>query len=398
MAATVTVSAEEIGRAGEAVLAQNRPVTGYSLRMQLGNRGDPKRLMAVWEQTRPNVAAPADQLTEASVAPLPPDLAARAAALGDQLAASIRDAIATAWTAAERRAAERLGEEVAAARAAAEAARLAQAEADEALAATDKAMALLAAERDQAVAAGDKAVSAAAHTAGERNVIAAELSAVRAELTEAERRAAAAEAARETALAAAQQARDEAREATAAAMAAREHAAADVATARAEAAAARASVRETRRAAAAEKQRPEMETTDPRPPPGNDGQQARPALETEGFPALRLSAAEPDAGAPSHMPGETVRQPAGEARPDDLPIVPDRLKIPKPERAAYDDGLAAGMAGWDEKTPRRFQPGQRLAHLLPFRLAGYRDGAAKRRANVRAAEVASEIPKPPAGV
>ena len=60
MAATVTVSAEEIGRAGEAVLAQNRPVTGYSLRMQLGNRGDPKRLMAVWEQTRPNVAAPAD--------------------------------------------------------------------------------------------------------------------------------------------------------------------------------------------------------------------------------------------------------------------------------------------------------------------------------------------------
>ena len=61
-----TVSAEEIGKSGEAVLAQNRPVTGYSLRMQLGNRGDPKQLMAVWEQTRPNVAAPADQLTEAS--------------------------------------------------------------------------------------------------------------------------------------------------------------------------------------------------------------------------------------------------------------------------------------------------------------------------------------------
>jgi hypothetical protein len=318
--------------------------------------------------------------------------------LGDQLATVIRDAIATAWTAAERRAAERLGDEVAAARAAAEAARLAQAEADEALAATDAAMAVLVAERDQAVTAAEKAISAAAHTAGERNLIAAELATARAASTEAERRAAAAEAARETALAAAQQARAEAREATAAAMSVREQAAADVATARAEAAATRAPVEATQHSAATKKRVQEPETPEPRPFAGDDGQEDRTALEIPGRSALRLDVAELDAGLPSPVLGETVGEPEGEARPDDLPIVPDRLKIPKPERAAYDDGFAAGMNGWEEKTPRRFQQGQRLAHLLPFRLAGYRDGAAKRRASVATAEAASEVPKPPPAV
>ena len=318
--------------------------------------------------------------------------------LGDQLATAIRDAIATAWTAAERRAAERLGDEVAAARAAAEAARLAQAEADEALAATDAAMAVLVAERDQAVTAAEKAISAAAHTAGERNLIAAELATARAASTEAERRAAAAEAARETALAAAQQARAEAREATAAAMAVREQAAADVATARAEAAATRAPVEATQHSATTKKRVQEPETPEPRPFAGDDGQEDRTALEIPGRSARPLGAAELDAGLPSPVLGETVGEPEGGARPDDLPIVPDRLKIPKPERAAYDDGFAAGMNGWEEKTPRRFQQGQRLAHLLPFRLAGYRDGAAKRRASVATAQAASEVPKPPPAV
>nr|WP_294530745.1 hypothetical protein [uncultured Rhodopila sp.] len=397
MAATATVGAEEIGRAGEAILAQNRPVTGYSLRMQLGNRGDPKRLMAVWKQTQPDVAAPAGQLTEASVAPLPPDLAARAAALGDQLAASIRDAIATAWTAAERRAAERLGDEVAAARAAAEAARLAQAEADEALAATDAAMAVLVAERDQAVTAAEKAISAAAHTAGERNRIAAELATARAASTEAERRAAAAEAARETALAAAQQARAEAREATAAAMAVREQAAADVATARAEAAATRTKVEATQRNAAAKKRVQEPEATDPKPSAGDNPQEARNGVETPGRSARPLGAAGPDVTAPSAASDETVAKPASEAQPDDLPVVLDRLKLPKAERAAYDDGVTCGVTGRGEKPSRRFQPGQRLAHLLPFNRAGYRDGVAKVRAR-RAAAAASDRAEPPSAV
>jgi hypothetical protein len=142
----------------------------------------------------------------------------------------------------------------------------------------------------------------------------------------------------------------------------------------------------------------EPETPEPRPFAGDDGQEDRTALEIPGRSALRLDVAELDAGLPSPVLGETVGEPEGEARPDDLPVVPDRLKIPKPERAAYDDGFAAGMNGWEEKTPRRFQQGQRLAHLLPFRLAGYRDGAAKRRASVATAEAASEVPKPPPAV
>jgi hypothetical protein len=188
MAATVTVTADEIGRAGETLLAENRPVTGYSLRMRLGNRGDSKRLLAIWEEARRGIAETADQPPEAAVAPLPPDLAAQAAALGEHFAVEIRAAIAAAWAMAERRAAERHGGEVAAARAAADAASLAQAEADEALSATDSAMAVVAAERDKAVAAANKAASAAAHTAGERNAIAAELVTARTALTEAERR------------------------------------------------------------------------------------------------------------------------------------------------------------------------------------------------------------------
>jgi hypothetical protein len=37
-------------------------VTAYSLRAQLGGRGEPRRLMAVWQQIQPHRdAAPADQ-------------------------------------------------------------------------------------------------------------------------------------------------------------------------------------------------------------------------------------------------------------------------------------------------------------------------------------------------
>jgi hypothetical protein len=124
MAAPVTVTADEIGRAGETLLEENRPVTGYSLRMRLGNRGDPKRLLAIWGEVRRGIAETADQPPEAAIAPLPPDLAAQAAALGEQFAVEIRAAIAAAWAMAERRAAERLGGEVAAARAAADASSL----------------------------------------------------------------------------------------------------------------------------------------------------------------------------------------------------------------------------------------------------------------------------------
>jgi hypothetical protein len=108
---------------------RGRRPTGDRLlpRAQLGGRGEPRRLMAVWEQMQPHRdAMPVDHQPQTVAAPpLPPDLAAQAALLRDRLAAECDGAMATAWAAAER-----LGGEVAAARAAAEVARLAQAEAD----------------------------------------------------------------------------------------------------------------------------------------------------------------------------------------------------------------------------------------------------------------------------
>jgi hypothetical protein len=124
------------------------------------------------------------------------------------------------------------------------------------------------------------------------------------------------------------------------------------------------------------------------PPPGQANEQARAVAERPGRPVQRPGAAQSD----------IVAEPAGETGSDDLPVVPDRLRIPKAERAAYDDGLAAGMNGWDEKVPRRFQPGQRMVHLLPYRRAGYRDGAAKRQARIALQETMSEAKEPSATV
>jgi colicin import membrane protein len=137
-------------------------------------------------------------------------------------------------------------------RTAAEAARLGQNEADEALAATDAAMAALWAERDGLAETVEALRTANARAAVERGGLIADLAAVRRDLTAAERRAAAAEAAREAAAASLSQVRNETREATAAAAAMREQAAADVATARAEATAAQTVAEETKRTAAAE--------------------------------------------------------------------------------------------------------------------------------------------------
>ena len=92
-----------------------------------------------------------------------------------------------------------------------------------------------------------------------------------------------------------------------------------------------------------------------------------------------------------------MAKPASEAQPDDLPVVLDRLKLPKAERAAYRrrGDLRCDRPG--EKPSRRFQPRERLAHLLPFNRAGYRDGIAKVRAR-RAAAAASDRAEPPSAV
>lgn len=104
MPAPATVSDEQIHDAAQHIIAGGRRVTGYSLRAQLGGRGEPRRLMAVWEQNRQqHDPSPADQPPAVAAPPLPPDLAAQAATLRDRLTADFDAAMAAAWIAAERR-------------------------------------------------------------------------------------------------------------------------------------------------------------------------------------------------------------------------------------------------------------------------------------------------------
>lgn len=256
MPAPATVTDEQIRDAGQEIVAAGRRVSGYSLRAQLGGRGEPRRLMAVWEQTRPQRdPAPADQMPTVTAPPLPPDLAAHAATLRERLTAEFDATIAAAWVAAERRAAERLGGEVEAARAAAETAGQAQAEADEALAAADMARDVAEADRDrlateatEARAAADRATGQRAAADAERDRLVAELSQARQAIAEAQRHTAAAGAAREAAEASAKQAQQLAEAAREAAEADRRTSAADVATARAQLAGAQGEAAEARRA------------------------------------------------------------------------------------------------------------------------------------------------------
>src|ERR1700693_1034840 len=86
--APATITDEQIRDAAQAIIADGRRVTGYSLRAQLGGRGDPRRLVAVWEQTQQQRnPPPSDQPPAAAAPPLPPDLAAHAATLRERLTA-----------------------------------------------------------------------------------------------------------------------------------------------------------------------------------------------------------------------------------------------------------------------------------------------------------------------
>jgi hypothetical protein len=170
MPAPATITDEQIRAAGQDIVAAGRRVTAYSLRAQLSGRGEPRRLMSVWEQMQPHRGAmQVDHQPQAVAAPpLSPDLAAQAALLRDRLTAEFDGAMATAWAAAERRAADRLGGEVAAARAAAEVARLAQTEADEALATADTAWDAAEADRHRLVAEAAEARATADRASGRR--------------------------------------------------------------------------------------------------------------------------------------------------------------------------------------------------------------------------------------
>src|ERR1700744_2579429 len=109
MPAPAVITDEQIRDAGQVIVTAGRRVTGYSLREQLGGRGDPRRMLAVWQQTQPQRdMAPSDQPHTVAPPPLPPDLATHAAALRDRLVAEFDAVMATAWAVAQNRAAERL--------------------------------------------------------------------------------------------------------------------------------------------------------------------------------------------------------------------------------------------------------------------------------------------------
>jgi hypothetical protein len=242
MPAPATITDAQIHDAGQQIIATGRRVTGYSLREQLGGRGDPRRMLTVWQQTQPQRdIAPSDQPHTVAPPPLPLDLATHAAALRDRLAAEFDAVMATAWAVAQNRAAERLGSEVEAARAAARTAEQAQAEADDALAAADAARDAGEADRDRLAveivevrAAADRAAGQRAAAEAERDRLVVELSQARQAIAEVERRTAAADAARSAAELAAKQAQEAAEAVRQAAEAERRAAAAEVATAHAQ--------------------------------------------------------------------------------------------------------------------------------------------------------------------
>lgn len=51
MPAPVTITDEQIHVAGQHIAAAGRRVTAYNLRAELGGRGEPRRLMAVWQHS-----------------------------------------------------------------------------------------------------------------------------------------------------------------------------------------------------------------------------------------------------------------------------------------------------------------------------------------------------------
>jgi chromosome segregation ATPase len=300
-------------------------------------------------------------------------LADKAEAVSKQIAEQYQAAITAAWVIAEHRAALRLGEEVTAAQAAAAAARLAQSEANDAVAVAESAMVALRADHDRLASSVEAMAKAEARAIGERDALIGQLAVARRDLTAAERRAAAAEAVREAAGASVSKAQADARAAMAAATAMREQIAAEVATVRAEAAAAEA----TKRAATAETLELKAQIADLRRALVEARELARQAGTTPAKQRLRRS--ETRSAIAATLQGLPVAQPPTQPR-EDLPVVDDRLQLPKPERDAFDDGLKAGRQGCEEKIPRRFRDGQPLANLLPYRRAGYRDGLATRQA------------------
>jgi len=110
MPAPQVVTDDEILAAGRQLRNEGRPVTGWTLRAALGDRGKASRLLAVWD-------AAGDQEPEPEAPPAPPPLPAaieeRANALRERVGADLGAFASEIWTAAERLAAERTRAETA---------------------------------------------------------------------------------------------------------------------------------------------------------------------------------------------------------------------------------------------------------------------------------------------
>jgi hypothetical protein len=73
MPAPASITDEQIRHSGQAIVAAGRRVTGYSLREQLGGRRDPRRMLAVWQQSQQqHDLASSDQPQTVAPPPLPP--------------------------------------------------------------------------------------------------------------------------------------------------------------------------------------------------------------------------------------------------------------------------------------------------------------------------------------
>lgn len=166
MAAPVTVEDNEVIAAGRALAAEGRTVNGWSLRRALG-RGDPARLLMVWQQQAHRQPSP---VKEVEAGPLPPVLAEASQRARAEVGDVVGRCVAEAWQAAERLAAERAHGEAEAARA----------EVADLRRQLDEAHGVLA-EADRRVTEAEARASAGEEAAGRLAVVEAERDAARAE-------------------------------------------------------------------------------------------------------------------------------------------------------------------------------------------------------------------------
>lgn len=108
MARPAEISDGEITDAGQSLLAAGKRVTGYALRIALGDRGNPNRLKAVWDA---HVAERSETTCAEEAAPLPPRIEDIAADNQGRMAGLLASAVQTIYREADATVMARLQEE-----------------------------------------------------------------------------------------------------------------------------------------------------------------------------------------------------------------------------------------------------------------------------------------------